>query len=300
MIRIWATVFAGLVGLAFGSFLNVCLSRWPEGESIVRPGSHCSRCGRMLAWWENLPLASWVALGGRCRSCKAWIGWRHPAVEAAIGGLWALLAWKSFDWPLMVLDSPGELLPGMLAFLGECVLVWLLVALAVFDAEGLWLPDRLTYAGIALGMAQQAAKMALIRTSGATDTYSQYHHGAVEAALLYGLGIAAAAGLILLIRWVYWLARRREGTGLGDAKLMALLAAWLGLPRTLLAFVLGVTLGTVVALACLAWPRGANEETEEHWSRMKLPLGSFLCLGGMASLLWGQRLVGLYLRWAGL
>ena len=69
MIRILGTIFAGLLGLAFGSFLNVCLSRWPEGESIVRPRSHCRSCGRTLAWWENVPLVSWLALRGRCRTC---------------------------------------------------------------------------------------------------------------------------------------------------------------------------------------------------------------------------------------
>ena len=74
MIRLLGTIFSGLFGLAFGSFLNVCLSRWPEGESMVQPRSHCRHCGRTLAWWENVPLVSWLALRGRCRTCRAWIG----------------------------------------------------------------------------------------------------------------------------------------------------------------------------------------------------------------------------------
>ena len=94
MIRVLGTIFAGLLGLAFGSFLNVCLSRWPEGESIVQPRSHCRSCGRTLAWWENVPLLSWIALRGRCRSCGAWIGWRYPLVELAVGALWAVAAWR--------------------------------------------------------------------------------------------------------------------------------------------------------------------------------------------------------------
>src|SRR5208282_2595935 len=92
MIRILGTIFAGLVGLAFGSFLNVCLSRWPAGESVVKPRSHCRQCGRTLAWWENVPLVSWIALRGRCRSCKSWIGWRYPLVELSVAVLWAYYA----------------------------------------------------------------------------------------------------------------------------------------------------------------------------------------------------------------
>jgi leader peptidase (prepilin peptidase)/N-methyltransferase len=89
MIRILGTIFAGLLGLAFGSFLNVCLSRWPAGESVVKPRSHCRQCGRTLAWWENVPLVSWLALRGRCRGCKSWIGWRYPLVEFSVAVLWA-------------------------------------------------------------------------------------------------------------------------------------------------------------------------------------------------------------------
>ena len=95
MIRVLGTVFAAMLGLAFGSFLNVCLSRWPQGESIVHPRSHCRRCGRTLAWWENIPLVSWIALRGRCRGCGAWIGWRYVLVECAVAAVWSLLAWRS-------------------------------------------------------------------------------------------------------------------------------------------------------------------------------------------------------------
>ena len=111
------------------------------------------------------------------------------------------------------------------------------------------------------------------------------------------LGILLAAGLILLIRWVYWLVRRREGLGLGDAKLMALLAAWLGLKMALLSFGLGVFLGALVALVLLSIPAARRES--ESWSLTKLPLGTFLCLGGIVSSLWGEPILNAYLRWAG-
>jgi leader peptidase (prepilin peptidase)/N-methyltransferase len=111
------------------------------------------------------------------------------------------------------------------------------------------------------------------------------------------LGIFVAAGLILLIRWIYWLIRYREGIGLGDAKLMALLAAWLGLPGALLAFGLGVTLGALVAVVLLAVP--STKLDLRGWAAQKLPLGTFLCVGGLVSSLWGGPIIAAYLRWAG-
>jgi leader peptidase (prepilin peptidase) / N-methyltransferase len=295
-IRIWGTVFAGLLGLAFGSFLNVCLSRWPEGESIVTPRSHCRRCGHVLVWWENVPLVSWVALRGRCRGCGARIAWRYVLVELTIGVLWAHLAWQSLrepwdaDWP------PNEIFSGLLVVIGRAIFLWLLVALAALDAENLWLPDRLTLPGIALGIGYKIFILALIAHGNGYDAFENERYGIYGAAGKWLLGILVAAGLILLIRWTYWLIRRREGIGLGDAKLMALLAAWLGLQGALLAFGLGVVLGAVVAVMVLLLPKKQNGESR---ALLKLPLGTFLCIGGIVSTLWGQRIIAAYLGWAG-
>src|SRR5438552_1363768 len=100
MIRILGTTLAALLGLAFGSFLNVCLSRWPQGESVVKPRSHCRNCVRTLAWRENIPLLSWLWLRGKCRTCEAKISWRYPVVELGIAGLWACVAAQPFpDFP---------------------------------------------------------------------------------------------------------------------------------------------------------------------------------------------------------
>jgi leader peptidase (prepilin peptidase)/N-methyltransferase len=112
------------------------------------------------------------------------------------------------------------------------------------------------------------------------------------------LAIVVAAGIILLTRWLYWLLRRREGVGLGDAKLMAMLGAWLGLPGALLSFVIGVMLGAVVALVLFATPTA--RQNKNAWMLTKLPLGTFLCVGGVVSCFWGQPIIDLYLRWAGL
>jgi leader peptidase (prepilin peptidase)/N-methyltransferase len=291
MMRILGTVFAGLLGLAFGSFLNVCLSRWPEGESVVQPRSHCRSCDRALPWWENVPLLSWLVLGGRCRGCRAWIGWRYPLVELAVGVLWAFAFWQ-LPGPLLRSGAePGSLYVALGLAVGDAIFFWLLIALAVLDAENLWLPDWVTLPGIALGFLYTDLVVTGFSAGGSIMGAS------ARAAFGSLLSILAAAGLILLIRWIYWLIRRREGIGLGDAKLMALLAAWLGLPGALLAFGLGVVLGAAIALVLLALPRAQKEA--ESWGLRKLPLGTFLCLGGIVSGLWGKAILAAYLRWAG-
>jgi leader peptidase (prepilin peptidase)/N-methyltransferase len=299
MIRIFGTIFAGLLGLAFGSFLNVCLSRWPEGESIVHPRSHCRNCDHTLAWWENIPLVSWLALRGRCRKCRAWIGWRYPLVELAVGTLWAIESWQYLDqWRpdhlASILEQQIQSPYRLVYAIGWAFFLWLLTALAVLDAENLWLPDRLTLSGIVLGFPCTVLRSFYARWDFDPSDPPFLLVGALECLL----SILAAAGLILLIRWFYWLVRRREGIGLGDAKLMALLAAWLGLPGALLAFGLGVVLGAVVALVLLAIP-GKSPETGA-WALKKLPLGTFFCVGGIVSSLWGPQIIAAYLRWAGL
>jgi leader peptidase (prepilin peptidase)/N-methyltransferase len=115
-------------------------------------------------------------------------------------------------------------------------------------------------------------------------------------ALSTAMEIVAAAAVILLIRLVYWLIRRREGLGLGDAKLMALLAAWLGFSGAVLSFAISVVLGSLFALV-LMWMR--IRKPGERWAQMKLPLGTFLCIGGIVSALWGEQIIAAYTRWAG-
>jgi len=297
MIRIFGTVFAGLLGLAFGSFLNVCLSRWPEGESIVHPRSHCRSCDHTLSWWENIPLVSWLALRGRCRNCRAWIGWRYPLVELAIGMLWALTVWRFLPLALDPHLSITDYYFSTADAIGKMIFYWLMVALAALDAENLWLPNWITLPGAALGLIFYTMGFVLHSLVGADKIIHTIVSIFLFVAISDLLGIFAAAGLILFIRWLYWLVRRREGIGLGDAKLMALLVAWLGLPGALLAFGIGVVLGALAALVLLAIPSARSQS--ERWALTKLPLGTFLCIGGIISSLWGQPIIAAYLRWSG-
>jgi leader peptidase (prepilin peptidase)/N-methyltransferase len=182
---------------------------------------------------------------------------------------------------------------GLADVIGKMLFYWLLIALAVLDAEHLWLPDWITLPGIALGFV-----FVVLATTLQGLTPPSYHLFSIGLDAIFDiLGIVLAAGLILLIRWVYWLIRRREGIGLGDAKLMALLAAWLGLPGALLTFGIGVVLGSLAAVVLLVVPSARRES--DTWAMSKLPLGTFLCIGGIVSSLWGQPILAAYLRWAG-
>jgi leader peptidase (prepilin peptidase) / N-methyltransferase len=300
MISTFVTIFAGLLGLAFGSFLNVCATRWPEEEKATKGRSHCRSCNRTLAWWENIPLASWLALRGRCRACKAWIGWRYPLVELAVGGLWAFSAWHTF------LEAP-DLGMGNFTYsaaiavtngTARIVFLWLLVGLAVIDAENLWLPDRLTIPGIALGFVLAFTRggiVAQMEFGGGFDEWK--HYAGYSVFTFWFVGALGAAIAILVIRWLYIVVRGREGIGMGDAKLMAMIGGWLGIHGAALAFGIAVIVGALVALIGLARPTARTEE--QPWGLRKLPFGTFLCLGAAICAFWGLPLIALYERWAG-
>lgn len=300
MIRTFVTVFAGVLGLAFGSFLNVCLSRWPEGESVVHPRSHCRNCEHALAWWDNIPLLSWIMLRGRCRKCGARIRVRYPLVELAVGALWAYTLWQSAPGLFVESLSLRALAPDLLGTIGTLIFYWMLVALAALDAENLWLPNKITFPGIALGFAFSVGKAFLIALSPIHDTVStwesiKYEVNPVVVGTL--IAIIVCAGLLLLIRWLYWIFRHREGMGLGDVKLIAMLAAWLGLSATLLAFFISSILGAIAGLAVIAMPSKPNSE---DWATAKLPFGTFICIGGVVSSLWGQQIIAAYLHIIGI
>lgn len=192
-----------------------------------------------------------------------------------------------------------------LAFaLVKMVLCWLLICLAVLDAEHLWLPDRLTLGGAALGLLVSIMRFAVswvwsslpLRWSLGSGL-EDHEEFVFDAIVRWVVAIILAPAIILLIRWAYRTLRQREGVGLGDAKLMLLLAAWLGLSHTILAFVLGVTLGAGVALVVLVVP--SLRRGTDLWHLTKLPLGTFLAIGGIVSALWGRPIIDAYLEWCG-
>ena len=298
MICIYGTALAGLLGLLAGSFLNVCATRWPEDESVIKPRSHCRSCNRMLSWWENVPLVSWLALRGRCRTCKAWIGWRYPLVELAVAVLWAFIAWRFFSLEPVTDFSSISYTVDLTNSIAQMIFMWLLVALAVFDQENLWLPDRLIWPGIGLGLMFGVARATLSTFMANGGDIGVWKNIATHAAVDWFVGAVFAAGVVLVVRWLYQMIRDQEGIGFGDVKLMAMLGGWFGAIRMwLLALGLGIVFGALVALLLLGLP--SVRASRKSWKLKKLPFGAFICLGGIVSSLWGQPIIDAYLRWAG-
>jgi leader peptidase (prepilin peptidase)/N-methyltransferase len=292
IVQLAGAIFAALFGLAFGSFLNVVLTRMPEGESIATPGSHCRTCDHTLAWWENLPLLSWLLLRGRCRQCGLWIGLRYPLVELAIAILWTSV-WFKFTTPAFTVNAINTATPQRFAEIwvvlaAYALFTWLLVALAALDALYFWLPDRLTLPGIAFGL---LFAIFTVWQMNLTLRHFDWWLKLLPDLWTRALEAILCGGLILIIRLVYWLVRRREGMGLGDAKLMAMLGAWLGLAGGLECFAIAIF---AAAAAALVWigvsllrsrsNAESSPESSNKWAQMPLPFGTFLCLAALSEI----------------
>ncbi|HOC43100.1 MAG TPA: A24 family peptidase [Thermoanaerobaculales bacterium] len=217
-------VYALAVGAVVGSFLNVLIWRVPRGMSIIRPGSHCPACGAAIRWFDNVPILSWLALGGRCRRCRGRISLRYPVVEAAAG----LLA-------VAALLRYGLSLPGLEALLFS----WTSLALGLIDLEHQILPDVMTYPAIAFGL--------LCSILGGLTTFAD--------ALLGMLAGAAVPALVIVL---YKLVRGIEGMGWGDVKYLAAIGAVVGLRDCLWVLVVAAVLGALVGLALILAGRGSG------------------------------------------
>lgn len=298
--------FAPILGLALGSFLNVCIVRLPKHESIVKPRSRCPQCGHELNWYENIPLLSYLYLRGRCRHCQARISIQYPLVELGFA-LWftfwifIFVAGETALSPLWGRPLTGADLPVLAV--GEIIFGFLSIGLLVMDWQTHKLSDAFTLPGILLGMMLICTR-AIFLGPGEGDVVLSSHHlrlrspgsmvelGNVfltgpEHLIYYRLFATAGAALLLLaIRGLYKLIRKREGMGLGDVKLLAMIAAFLGFWPAIVALFAGVLLATAYA-AALYLRRKADALTE-------LPFGSFLAVGGLLSALFGERIVSWY------
>ena len=255
-----------LFGLLIGSFLNVCIHRWPRGRSVVRPRSHCVRCRKIIAWYDNIPVVSYLTLRGRCRNCGRHISARYPAVELATG-----LAFFWFVWRL----GPGVEAAKM------CVLAAILIALLFSDLEKRILPDELTLGGTLVGLA--FAAFIPLRDESAMGLF--WLMGLSPQGRWLWLATAAVGALVPAVflwggGWLYLKVRGREGLGLGDVKLMMMVGAFLGLQMALATLLWGSIAGSVISLLYI-WLAKKDASTYQ------LPFGTFLSLAALVIALWG-------------
>ena len=258
-------IIAGLFGLVLGSFLNVCIVRLPANESVVRPRSKCPRCGRMIAWYDNIPVLSWILLRGKCRGCALPISPLYPLVELATGAIWFGMAWHN--------GLTLETVRGGLFFT-------LLLGIAVTDAREYIIPDEMSLGGLVAALA-----IALLR--GWPALRIALIGAAVGFFLLWGF---AAAGT--------WLGKRmgmvggegqpEEAMGGGDIKMMAMVGAFLGWPGVLMTVFLGAAAGSLVYVPL---------NLMGH--KKLVPFGVFLAMGAAITYLAGHVLIDFYLRFIG-
>lgn len=256
------TTLAGLFGLLIGSFLNVCISRLPDDYSIDEPRSQCPRCGKMIQWYDNIPVLSFVVLGGKGRCCREPISFRYPAVELITGVLFAAAVyrlgagWAAVKW---------------------CLFIAILIELIFSDLESRILPDEFTKWGLALG-AMMSPVVAL--PDGIIPAMLSAYHPAGNAALASFLNSSVSAlalsGGLWFLGWGYEKIRGREGLGFGDVKMVAMMGAFLGLETALVGLMAGSLMGTVLGLA---WIRIKGENSESY----ELPFGSFLGVGALVA-----------------
>ena len=253
----WIAIYvaaAVIAGLLIGSFLNVCIYRIPRDISVVAPRSFCPECGAGVAWFDNVPFASYVVLRGRCRNCGQKIGLRYPIVELMTAALFGFVAYRYSFTPA-----------------AAKWLLWeaILVVLFWTDFEEQILPDELTIGGSISGaiLAFFIPVPALI----ATTLFPGWKPVACSFFSI-GLGIALLALPMWGIAVLYEKIRGREGLGFGDVKLLILMSTFLGFEKSIYATMLGAVAGSVIGIVyCLITRR---KLTETH-----LPFGSFLCAG---------------------
>jgi leader peptidase (prepilin peptidase)/N-methyltransferase len=208
-------------GAILGSFLNVCIYRLPLGKSVVWPASACTKCGRELLWYENVPVVSWLALRGKCRTCSTPISFRYPLIEAITAAMFGLAWWYY---------GPGPLLASRLIF-GSALIV-----LFAIDLEHHLLPNVITLPGIVVGFA-----------------FSFFTEPGWQASLI---GLLAGGGSLYAIAEIYYRVRHEEGLGMGDVKMLAMVGAFLGWKLALLTLMLASFAGTIIGVLLIVTRRG--------------------------------------------
>lgn len=260
---------AFVVGACIGSFLNVCIARWPAKQSVVAPRSRCPRCAHEIGWAENIPLVSWLVLRAKCRGCGERISAQYPAVELVTALGWLAAFW-AFEDPFVALR---------LAVFGT-----ILLGIAVTDAKHYLIPDEFTVFGLVWAIGTAAAAVFLF---GDAPPFA----GFIDA--IYGACVGA--GAIAIVAWLGEVALKKEAMGFGDITLMAVIGAALGPSLALLSVFVGALLGAVVFLGVvfpIGWVR--SRRAGAAFEPPLVPFGVFLAPAAMLTLLWGRTAIDWY------
>jgi leader peptidase (prepilin peptidase) / N-methyltransferase len=260
-----------LFGACFGSFLNVCVSRWPAGLSVVRPASRCPKCERTIRWHENVPVLGWVRLGGKCAGCALPISIEYPLVELTVALLWAGSAFLA-GWGLDALRL--------------ATFSTIMFGITLTDAKHYVIPDGFTVFGFLFVLATSVIAFF-------NGTAEQPWFAAPIDAMY---GACAGAGFIAIIGWLGEVALKKEAMGFGDATLMAVVGAAIGPTRAIITVFVAAALGAT-AFLCIVYPIAyarARSQGKEFEPPL-VPFGVFLAPAAVVMLLAGQPL----LEWGG-
>jgi len=257
-----AAVFAVVLGLLWGSFANVCIYRWPAGKSVVKPGSHCGACQAPIAWYDNVPVGSYLWLRGQCRRCKARFSPRYMLVELVTGALFGVAWWYT-------LGTGGSFAPDqtrLVEFVVDAAFIFVMVVITFIDLDHklilnlVTVPSMIVFyiASLVLGHA--------------------WWFGLVGAAIGYGVP--------WLIGEIYFRIRKQEGLGLGDSTLLAVVGALLGWKGVVFALFGGSMIGSVIGITALLAargnaPEGRDDEPEPTLMKTELPFGPFLAMAAV-------------------
>lgn len=255
-----------VIGAMIGSFLNVCVHRMPLNQSVVKPRSKCPKCEQPIAWFDNLPILSWLMLGAKCRNCSQPISWQYPLVEAITGTLFFFVFWH-FG---LVLATPIYML-----------LAASLVLVTFVDLTDWTIPNEVTIPGIFVGVV--CALIGMI--------YPQ-------SGLLLGVwwesfaGLFLGGGILYSIDKISLLLLKKRGMGFGDVKLMAMLGAFFGWKAAVLNIVVAAFLGSIIGIIFIVMAkRGGEKESKGHY----LPFGPYIAVGGIVVMFFGESMINAYL-----